>query len=78
MALPNINNGNPLCHNDDLSRHGMVILLEVVNDAAPCQVLGSPLYLESDSSSHGRPINFSRKGEIQRPPNKTKTLKRVA
>ena len=35
MALPNINNGNPLCHNDDLCRHRIVILLEVVNDAAP-------------------------------------------
>ena len=35
MALPNINNGNPLRHNDDLCRHPIVILLEVVNDAAP-------------------------------------------
>ena len=35
MALPNINNGNPLCHNDDFCRHPIVILLEVVNDAAP-------------------------------------------
>ena len=35
MALPNINNSNPLCHNDDLSRHQIGILLEVVNDAAP-------------------------------------------
>ena len=34
MALPNINNGNPLHHNDDLCRHEIVILLEVVNDAA--------------------------------------------
>ena len=36
MVLPNINNGNPLHHNDDLCRHPIVILLEVVNDAAPC------------------------------------------
>ena len=36
MALPNINNGNLLHHNDDLSRHQIVILLEVVNDATPC------------------------------------------
>ena len=35
IALPNINNVNPLRHNDDLCRHPMVILLEVVNDAAP-------------------------------------------
>ena len=35
MALPNINNGNPLRHNDDLCRHQIVILLKVVNDAAP-------------------------------------------
>ena len=35
MALPNINNGNPLCHNDYLCRHQIIILLEVVNDAAP-------------------------------------------
>ena len=35
MALPNINNGNLLCHNDDLYRHQIVILLEVINDAAP-------------------------------------------
>ena len=28
-------NGNPLRHNDDLRRHPVVILLEVVNDAAP-------------------------------------------
>ena len=35
MALPNINNGNPLHHNDDLYRHPIVILLEVINDAAP-------------------------------------------
>ena len=35
MALPNINNGNPLRHNDDLCRHPIVILLEVVNDVAP-------------------------------------------
>ena len=32
MALPNINNGNPLRHNDDLYHHQIVILLEVVND----------------------------------------------
>ena len=38
MALPNINNGNPLRHNDYLCCHQMVILLEVVNDAAPCSV----------------------------------------
>ena len=31
MALLNINNGNPLYHNDDLCRHRIVILLEVVN-----------------------------------------------
>ena len=37
MALPNINNGNPLHHNNDLCPHQIVILLEVVNDAAPCQ-----------------------------------------
>ena len=36
MALPNINNGNPLRHYDDLCRHQIVILLEVVNDAALC------------------------------------------
>ena len=35
MALGNINNGNPLCHNDDLCRHQIVILLEDVKDAAP-------------------------------------------
>ena len=35
MALPNINNGNPLRHSDDLCRRQIVILLEVVNDAAP-------------------------------------------
>ena len=35
MALPNINNGNSLCHNDDLCRDQIVILLEVVNDNAP-------------------------------------------
>ena len=35
MALPNINKGNPLRHNDDLSHHRIVTLLEVVNDAAP-------------------------------------------
>ena len=35
MALLNINNGNPLCHNDDLCCHQIIILLEVVNDAAP-------------------------------------------
>ena len=34
MELPNINIGNPLRHNDDLCRHPIVILLEVVNDAA--------------------------------------------
>ena len=33
MALPNINNGNLLCYNDDLCRHEIIILLEVVNDA---------------------------------------------
>ena len=38
MALPNINNGNPLRHNEDLCRHPIIILLEVVNDAAPCKV----------------------------------------
>ena len=37
MALLNINNGNLLRHNDDLCHHQIVILLEVVNDAAPCQ-----------------------------------------
>ena len=36
MALPNINNGNPLHQNDDLCRHQIVILLEVDNDATPC------------------------------------------
>ena len=35
MALPNINNGNLLHYNDNLCRHPIVILLEVVNDAAP-------------------------------------------
>ena len=35
MALRNINNGNLLCHNDDLCRHQIIILLEVVNDAVP-------------------------------------------
>ena len=39
MALPNINNGNPLCHNDDFCRHPIVILLEVVNDAAPWYIV---------------------------------------
>ena len=34
MALPNINNGKPLSHNDDLCRHRIIILLEVINDAA--------------------------------------------
>ena len=34
MALLNINNGNPLCHNDDLCPHQIIILLEVVNYAA--------------------------------------------
>ena len=33
--LPNIKNGNPLRHNDDLCRHPIFILLEVVNHAAP-------------------------------------------
>ena len=33
MALPNINYGNPLRHNDDLCRNRIVILLEVVNNA---------------------------------------------
>ena len=37
MALPNINNGNPLRHYDDLCCHQIVILLEVVNGAAPFQ-----------------------------------------
>ena len=36
MALPNIDNGNWLRRNDDLCRHQIVILLEVVNDTAPC------------------------------------------
>ena len=36
MTLLNINNGNPLRHNDDLCRHQIIILLEVVNDAALC------------------------------------------
>ena len=36
MTLPIINNGNPSHHNDDLCRHQIVILLEAVNDAAPC------------------------------------------
>ena len=35
MELLNINNGNLLRHNDNLCRHRMVILLEVINDAAP-------------------------------------------
>ena len=35
MGLPNINNGDPLHHNDDVCRHQIVILLEVVNDATP-------------------------------------------
>ena len=35
MALLNINNGNLLRHNDDLCRHRIVILLEIVNDTAP-------------------------------------------
>ena len=38
MALPNINNGNLLHHNDDLCCHQIIILLEVVNDSAPCSV----------------------------------------
>ena len=35
MALPYINNGNLLRHNDDLCHHQIVILLQVINDAAP-------------------------------------------
>ena len=34
MALPNIINGIPVRHNDDLCCHQIIILLEVVNDAA--------------------------------------------
>ena len=36
IVLPNIYNGNPLHHNDNLCRHQIVILLEVVKDTAPC------------------------------------------
>ena len=36
MALLNINNSNPLLHNNDLCHHQIIILLIVVNDAAPC------------------------------------------
>ena len=49
MALPNINNGNPLRHNDDLCRHQIVILLEVVNDAAPCPTSYLVVTIKSDS-----------------------------
>ena len=34
MALPNINNSNLSRHNDDLCCHQIIIVLEVVNDAA--------------------------------------------
>ena len=40
MAILNINNGNLLSHNDNLCRHRIIILLEVVNDAAPCRDVG--------------------------------------
>ena len=39
MALPNINNSNLLRHNDELWHHWIVILLEVVNDAAPWSLI---------------------------------------
>ena len=35
MVLPSINNGNLLRHNDDLFRHPIIILFDLVNDAAP-------------------------------------------
>ena len=50
MALPNINNGNPLNHNDDLCRHRIVILLEVVNDAAPWYKPRTPSQLQKTKS----------------------------
>ena len=36
MALRNIYDADPLRHNDDEYRHPIVILVKVVNDAAPC------------------------------------------
>ena len=36
MALRNIYDADPLRHNDDEYRHQIVILVEVVNDSAPC------------------------------------------
>ena len=44
MALPSINNGNPLRHNDNLCRHQIVILLEVVIDAAPWCVVSELIF----------------------------------
>ena len=43
MALPNINNSNLLRHNDDLCRHPIVILLELINDTAPWFLCRNPL-----------------------------------
>ena len=34
-ALPNITDGNLLRQNDDKCRHEIIILVQVVNDAAP-------------------------------------------
>ena len=41
MALPNINNANPLRHNDDLCCHQIIILLDVV--MTPPLALNYPL-----------------------------------
>ena len=46
MALPNINNGDPLYHNDDFCRHTIVISLEVVNDAAPWSKNGRSYFMK--------------------------------
>ena len=34
-TLWNITDGNPLCQNDDKCHHQIIILVKVVNDAAP-------------------------------------------
>ena len=53
MALPYINNGNPLRHNDDLCCPQIVILLQVVNDAAPWHGLRlAPLTSDTKILSH--------------------------
>ena len=35
-ALRNMNDDNPLCHNDGKWRHQIVTFVKVINDAAPC------------------------------------------